>query len=110
MYPGRVTMKVQFLYFDGCPNHEPAYERLRQVIREEGISVEVEQVEISNEAAADKFGFLGSPTIRVNGVDIEPASREMQGAKLACRRYSGGGMPSAELIQAALREAQCQAE
>ncbi len=101
-------MEIQLLYFDGCPNHEPAYERLREVLRDEGISVKLDQVEISNEADAEKFGFLGSPTIRVNGKDIEPASRDMEGGKLACRRYPGGGLPSADLIRTALREAQCQ--
>jgi hypothetical protein len=50
-------------------------------------------------------GFLGSPTIRVNGLDIDPASRSVTGAGFACRCYAGG-LPSEDMIRAALLEAQ----
>jgi hypothetical protein len=47
-------------------------------------------------------GFLGSPTIRVNGLDIDPASRNCTEIGFACRRYAGG-LPSEDMILAALR-------
>jgi hypothetical protein len=98
-------MKVEIYYFDGCPNYKPASERLRAVIHQEGISADVNEIEVPNEAAAKDLGFLGSPTIRVNGVDIEPASRNAVVTGFACRCYPGG-LPSTEMILAALREAQ----
>ncbi len=100
-------MKVEIFYFEGCPNYKPASERVRGVIREEGISAEVNDIEVPNEAAAKVVGFQGSPTIRVNGVDIERASRNTEGGGFACRCYPGG-LPSMEMIRAALREAQGQ--
>ncbi len=100
-------MKIEILYFEGCPNYRPASELLLRVIRREAISADVREIEVPNEAAAKELGFLGSPTIRVDGVDIEPASRTAQGTGLACRLYPGG-LPSTELIQTALREAQGQ--
>lgn len=100
-------MNIEIFYFQGCPNYIPTSERLREVIREEGIPADVSEIEIPNAAAAKAVGFLGSPTIRVNGVDIEPASRNALETGFACRRYPGG-LPSADMIRAALREAQGQ--
>jgi hypothetical protein len=98
-------MKVDVLYFNGCPNHIPAVERVRAVLRQEGISSTVLEIEVKDELAASALAFPGSPTIRVNGVDIEPAARGSANIGFACRRYSGG-LPSEEMIRTALREAQ----
>ena len=100
-------MKVEIFYFQGCPNYKPASERLRAVIRQEGISADINEIEVPNEASAKDLCFLGSPTIRVNGVDIEPASRNAGVTGFACRRYPDG-LPSTEMILAALREARGQ--
>lgn len=98
-------MRVEVLYFDGCPNYGPAVERLQAVLREEGLHLEAEFIEVKDEATAKELGFLGSPTIRVNGMDVDTSSRETAETGLACRRYPGG-LPSEEMIRAALREAQ----
>ena len=100
-------MKVEILYFEGCPNYRPASERVHAVLREEGISAEVAEIEVPYEQAARTVGFLGSPTIQVDGVSIEPASRSAKDSGFACRWYPGG-LPPMETIRAALREAQGQ--
>ena len=100
-------MKVEVLYFDGCPNHRPALERVQSILREEGISDVVSEIEVGNQETAKDLGFPGSPTIRVNGLDIEPDSRCLAAGALACRRYPGG-LPSEETIRAAVREARAQ--
>ena len=68
-------MKIEILYLDGCPNHRPAVERIQTILREEGISASVSEIEIRDQEAAMELGFPGSPTIRVDGLDIEPAFR-----------------------------------
>lgn len=98
-------MKIEVLYFEGCPNYRPALDRLRSVLRQEGLSAEVSEIEVKDEAAARTLKFIGSPTIRVNGLDIEVDSRTVEEPVFACRRYAGGS-PSAEMIWSALREAQ----
>jgi hypothetical protein len=98
-------MRVEVLYFDGCPNYRPAVERLKTVLREEGLHLEAQFIQVKDETAAKALGFFGSPTIRVNGMDVEVPSRETAETGLACRRYQGG-LPSVEMIRAALREAQ----
>src|SRR5882724_5597494 len=97
-------MKIEVLYFADCPNHAPAVDRLRTVLRQEGLSDEVSEIEVKDESAAKALKFFGSPTIRVNGLDIETDSRNFHETGFACRRYSGG-LPSEEMIRTALREA-----
>lgn len=100
-------MKVEVFYFEGCPNHKPAAERVRSVIKQQGIAAEVVEVEVPDAEVAKTVAFPGSPTIRINGFDIDPASRAATDTGLACRCYAGG-LPSEEMIRAALREAQGQ--
>ena len=100
-------MKIEVLYFEGCPNHKPAVARVLSVMREQGIAAMVAEVEIRDAEAAKAARFLGSPTIRVNGVDIDPDSRAATGAGFACRYYAGG-LPPEDMIRAALRLAQRQ--
>jgi hypothetical protein len=97
-------MKIEVLYFDGCPNHLPATQRVRAIVRQEGVSAEVSEIEVKDEWEARALAFPGSPTIRVNGLDIEPALRGLAHIGFACRRYPGG-LPSDEMIRAALLEA-----
>jgi hypothetical protein len=97
-------MTIEVLYFEGCPNYRPAVERLRTVLRQEGLPVDISQIEVNDDSTARALKFIGSPTIRVNGLDIEVDSRSVTEAGLACRRYAGG-LPSEEIIRVALREA-----
>lgn len=100
-------MKVEVLYFNGCPNHLPAAERVRAVLRHERVAAEVLEVEVRDESEAKALGFPGSPTIRINGMDIERAARGSADTGFACRRYPGG-LPAEEMIRAAVREARGQ--
>ncbi len=79
-------MLVEFLYWDGCPSHPRALSDLRAALLEIGVdpaSVVVSKVNTEDEAAADRF--VGSPTIRINGVDVQPPEDEPTG--LTCRVY-----------------------
>ncbi len=102
-------MKVEVQYFDGCPNHKPSLDRVLEVLKEEGIFAEVSEMNIPDATAAQAAGFLGSPSIRINGLDVEPAARSAKEFGLMCRTYMEGGkrvgVPSREVIQTALREA-----
>lgn len=96
-------MRVEVLFIEGCPNHRPAVERVRAAIEAEGLSAQVSEVLIVPESAATP-GFAGSPTILVNGRDIEPTAGSAAPSGYSCRSYPGG-LPAVETIRAALREA-----
>lgn len=102
-------MKIEVLYFPGCPNHEPAVRRVRDVAAGGGLEPDILEIDASDERTAKALGFLGSPTIRINGLDIEQAARGAQPSGLSCRRYPGG-LPSSEMIRAAIAEAQAAEE
>jgi hypothetical protein len=101
-------MRVRFLYYEECPSYEQALERLRGVMAEEGISREVEVIEVETEERARQLRFVGSPTIRVDGQDIDPPGDPRYG--LTCRAYRLeddriSPLPSREMIRHALRSA-----
>jgi hypothetical protein len=103
------SMKVEILYVSGCPNHVPAVERVREVLQQEGTPADMVEVEVKDAATAQQLGFLGSPSIRVNGLDVEPAARATRAFGMMCRTYVDGdrpaGVPPPEWIRAALRKA-----
>src|ERR1700682_415647 len=99
-------MKIEVLYVPNCPNHAVAVERLREILSSESFHTHVSEVLVRDVAMAQSLKFPGSPTIRVNGQDVEP-QREKAGAfGLMCRLYSdGSGAPSQHNLRAAIEKA-----
>jgi mercuric ion transport protein len=101
-------MKVEVLYFEGCPNRVPTVERVREALQSEDQPTEIREIEVRTQAEAESLAFLGSPSVRVNGVDIEPEARNLKSYGLSCRTYVHGvvrsGVPSNILIRRALDE------
>ena len=101
--------RVEILYFEGCPNHEPARALVERLARQLHIEPEIELVEVADPEAAVALRFLGSPTVRVNGHDVEPGAEERREFVLSCRVYraeSGfSGQPEQRWIRDALVEA-----
>jgi hypothetical protein len=101
------TPDVELLWWEGCPSTEKALAELREAMRELGLGDEVRMREIATDAQAEQTGFLGSPTILVDGQDVAPAGGEVG---LSCRVYrrSDGRIsptPDPEQLRAALRRA-----
>lgn len=102
-------MKIEVLYFSGCPNHAPAVERLQAVLAAEGVAADVVEIEVNDVATAKSLRFLGSPTIRVNGTDVEAPLDVESPTGLSCRTYVDGvireGVPPIGLIRRAVGHA-----
>ena len=98
-------MKIELLYVANCPNHVVALERLRTILSVESAQTPVREVLVSDAAMAESLKFPGSPTIRINGHDVEPQSAQTSFG-LACRLYSdGSGVPSQQTLRAAIEKA-----
>ena len=97
--------RVEILYFEGCPNHEPARALVEHVATELRVQPQVELVVVSDAEAAAELRFLGSPTVRVDGRDVEPGADERQEFVLSCRVYRGEGGFSGQPQEAWIREA-----
>jgi hypothetical protein len=100
-------MKIEILYFDGCPTYRAAEETLRGVLAVQGIDAEVELVAVNTNQEAQRLRFPGSPTIRVDDRDLFPVA-DLAGYALGCRMYATPeelkGSPTAEMVRAALAE------
>ena len=94
-------MKIEVLYVPGCPNYRPAVERIEKVLVSESLQADIERVAVNSDAEAKDLQFPGSPTVRVNGTDVEPNLTHASGR--ACRIYANsGGVPSEEKLRMAL--------
>jgi arsenate reductase len=93
-------MQVEVLVFEGCPHAGEAMTLVREVVGRLAPGASVTRVEVDTPEKAAALGFLGSPSVRVNGEDIERRSTS-QGS-LCCRTYSGEGAPPEWMIEAAI--------
>ena len=100
---------VEILYFDGCPNHEPAVALVERIDRELGTGADVRLVNVPDRAAANRLRFLGSPTIRVDGVDVDPLVEQRSDYALSCRifttEHGPAGQPEERWVRDALATA-----
>ena len=100
---------VEILYFDGCPNHEPALAVVEQVDRKLGINAELRLVNVPDQETAVRLRFLGSPSVRVDGVDVEPHTEQRTDYALSCRVFTTEdghpGQPYERWIRDALTKA-----
>jgi hypothetical protein len=79
-------MNVELLFWEGCPSHPKALADLRAVMIELGLDPDAVAVrEVNTDTYAEREHFVGSPTIRIDGVDVQPPGDEPFG--LTCRVY-----------------------
>jgi hypothetical protein len=70
-----MVLNIRILYTEGCANTPQTVQRVRDVARDMGIAIRVSQVLVASQGEADALRFLGSPTVQINGQDIDPAAR-----------------------------------
>jgi hypothetical protein len=103
---GRRGPTIEILYFDGCPNYEALVSRLPKLLDHTGIKAEIKLRQVESEEDARRSRFLGSPTVRVDGRDVEPGVDGRTDYGLRCRLYRtpGGivGVPPDTLVVEAL--------
>jgi hypothetical protein len=78
---------IEVLYFDGCPSHEALLPHLRDLASRATSPVEIELRRIETVEAAERERFLGSPTVRVDGRDVDPGAQDRTDYGLKCRLY-----------------------
>lgn len=99
------TPAVELLHVAGCPNSATFLPHLRHVLTERGVRGRVQLVEVSDEQEAHRLRFLGSPTLRIGGRDVEPGADRRSGYGLQCRVYrtadgAAGAPPDAWILDA----------
>ena len=92
--------KIEFFYFEGCPSYKKTLDYLKEIIDEEILDSNLKLVLVASPEDAQKLGFQGSPSIKVNGTDLE---NKNDGFSYNCRLYDIDGKlkgtPSKEFIR-----------
>lgn len=102
-----MNVHVEILSFEGCPHVAAASERVHKAIALEGVAARIESITIASVERAKATRFLGSPSIRIDGADVEPEADARTEFGLMCRTYRTAeavdGSPSVEMIRSAIR-------
>jgi hypothetical protein len=98
--------RITFLFWEDCQSQDDAVRRLKKVLAEERMDAEIETICVQSEGEAKRLQFAGSPTILVDGKDIQPPTTAHY--SLACRAYhleDGriSPLPSESMIRKALK-------
>jgi hypothetical protein len=103
--PGSL-MKIEVFCIDGCPHFPATVDAVKRCLRQLGLSCPITEMSVPDQGMAVRIGFLGSPTVRIDGLDIEPSARQRTTFGMMCRTYDGsGGVPSEDLIRSAITKA-----
>lgn len=84
-------MRVELLYWDGDPHYMTARQRLVEVLNEDAFETPIQMIAVNSVADAELLDFPGSPTIRIDGIDIHPSGVGAIGPGL--RSYPGDDDP-----------------
>jgi hypothetical protein len=100
-------MRIEVLTFAGCPNAATTRDFVRQALNLEAVDAEIDYISVETAEFAQSQRFLGSPSVRVDGEDVELSANERTAFGLMCRTYGHGaeaaGSPSVAMIRSAIR-------
>lgn len=74
--PQTDTIEIRILSTEGCANTPPTVSRIEETAKELAVPIHIENVLITTEEEASRNRFFGSPTVQINGVDLDPEKRE----------------------------------
>jgi hypothetical protein len=98
-------MEIDLFYFDGCPAWQEGLQNLKIALKAERLEAGIRLVKVKDEDEAARYKFLGSPSFRVDGLDLWPEERERH--SLSCRVYPTpqglNGAPTVEMLREKLR-------
>ncbi len=96
---------IELLYFDGCPSWQRAWNELGEVLAACRVEASVRLRNVEDLPEGQRQGFGGSPTLRIDGRDLDG----YQGPPVqACRRYldnEGRGWPDPRRLRRAIEAA-----
>lgn len=84
-------MKIEVLYVSDCPNHYPVVTTITEILKECGLEEQISEIEVTDSEHAIAMAFPGSPTVRVDGADIEGDLPHVNAYGLTCRTYMVNG-------------------
>jgi hypothetical protein len=89
--------RIEVQYFNGCPNSESVLQMVKEFISKSEMKIDFEEILVETQEAAEKYKFRGSPTLLINGKDLEGLP-ETKTPSLSCRYYQKG-LPTEKDLQ-----------
>lgn len=102
-WPDHEACTVEVLVVPGCPGAQLTLSRVQAAAEALGVDTNLRVVTVDAESRAQELGFVGSPTVRVDGHDVEDTSDRPVG--LSCRLYGRERAPSGDSIRRAIATA-----
>jgi hypothetical protein len=100
-------MVIEILTFEGCPSAQITRDLVASALRLEAAHATVREIEVGSVDVAQTAQFLGSPSVRIDGRDVEPGAHKRRDYGLMCRTYRQSDLsnnaPSLDMIRAAIR-------
>jgi hypothetical protein len=100
---------IEILTFEGCPNALATRDIVAKAVLLEGVDARIEMIDVASPEEALRMRFVGSPSVRINGTDVERSARDRTDCGFMCRTYRHGadvlGTPPISLIRESIREA-----
>ena len=107
--PHASGLVIEVLYVEHCPNFPAALALVQRVVAELGVNAQVRTTMISDQGEAERARFVGSPTVRVDGRDVDPEGELAGENSLECRLYWHehrlAGYPQERSVREAVRRA-----
>lgn len=69
---------VKVLSVKGCQATPPTIELVESVAKEMNININLNLTVVESPGQAQENRFIGSPTVQINGLDIEPELRDIE--------------------------------
>ena len=96
------VVRVRILHNEGCPQLATTIDRVRRIFEERLGAYDLQIVEVRTLKDAIRLRCLGSPTVQVDGLDVDPTAAGRSDFSIGCRLYDGSGSPSEALLKAAV--------
>lgn len=91
-------MRIEVQYFDGCPNSTEMISLIKEAMRSFDEQIEYEEILVETREKAETVKFRGSPTVLINGIDLENMPESVN-TNLSCRYYKNGLPTKEQLIK-----------
>ncbi len=98
-------MNIGVFFIEGCPGVSVVIDNIKEVITEEAVDAEISMFSIETSEDAGRLQFTGSPTVRINGRDIDSNMKAIKDYGLRSRHYFINGKKSYYLSKSMIRDA-----
>jgi hypothetical protein len=104
----RKVVNIGVFFVEGCPGVSSITDSIEEIIADDAVDADITLIMIESLEDARRLHFTGSPTVRINGMDIEPNMQITKDYGLRSRHYYTDGeetdYPTKSMIRDAIKK------